>query len=165
MKQIDMFKWLESQDKDSKRLVKNNLNSFEYRLLDYLKENCVGLDNAENGYKIGLEFGVSETKIRYHISKLRKEQSVIIGSHIKHGYYIPLQSEKNESLQYAQSKVLSELETRIRQNPEFILNVYKKLHEISKNIDIVVQNQISMQLNGWEKDHNMFGDKYVKGEK
>ena len=165
MKQIDMFEWLESQDKDSKRLVMNKFNSFEYRLLNYLKEHCVGLENAKNGYELAQEFGVEATKIRYHIAKLRKEQSVIIGSNIKKGYFIPLQREKNESLQYAQSKVLSELETRIRQNPEFILNVYKKLHEISKNIDIVVQNQISMQLNGWEKDYNMFGDKYVKGEK
>lgn len=161
-KQMDMFEWLEQQDKDSKRLVWNKLNSFEYELLNYLKEHCIGVENAINGKVLANVFGVKETKIRYHIAKLRKEQSVIIGSSIKDGYYIPLQKEKKQALQYAESKVLSELETRIRQNPEFVLVVYKKLHQVRKNLDVVLQGQISMQLNGWEKDFNMFGDKYLK---
>lgn len=165
MKQYDIFEWLENQDKESKRLVYNKLNSFEYNLLNYLKENCVGLENAKKGFELGEVFGVGAVKIRYHIAKIRKQQSVVIGSTTKNGYFIPLQSEKENSLLYSQSKVLSELETRIRQNPEFILVVYKKLHQIRKNIDIVLQGQISMQLNGWEKDFNMFGDKYVKGAK
>lgn len=162
MKQIDLFEELEAQD--SKRLVKNVLKSFEYRLLDYLKNNCVGRENALNGYELGKAFGVDSKKIRYHIARLRKHQSVVIGSHIKDGYYIPLAVEKKESLRYAESKVLSEVEARIRQNPDFLLTLYKHIHIIKHNLEGAVQGQITIQFNGWEKDYNRYGDKYIKEE-
>lgn len=65
----------------------------------------------------------------------------------------------------AESKVLSELETRVKQNPNFILKAYKVLNSIKGNLSKAVQDQITMQFNGWEQDVNYFGDKYINNKK
>jgi len=168
VKQLDIYGWLEHQktnNPESKRLVYDKLNSLEHNILNYLKKHHIGLDNAINGKELAERFDISVVKLRGVISKLRKHQEIIIGSCVKNGYYIPLQAEMTQALNYAESKVLSELETRVKQNPNFILKAYKVLNSIKGNLSKAVQDQITMQFNGWEQDVNYFGDKYINNKK
>lgn len=146
----------------SKRLVKNELSTPKWNLLKYLKTNAVGFDNAIQGWELSRDLGIPITTLRAYIRDLRKHQDVIVGSDIKKGYYIPLRVEKEQALKYAENKTLSELETRARQNPQFVLKAFKRLNEVVKTLDGAVQGQIKMQLSGYENELvNYYGDKYV----
>lgn len=146
----------------SKRLVKNKLNTIQWRILNHMKVYAVGEENALSGKTFAERFDITPTLFRYHISRIRKYQEIIIGSSKNKGYYIPLEEEKTQALRYAENKTLSELETRVRQNPTFALKAFKTLNDTLKTTDKALQGQIVMQFNGWEKDINYFGDKYLE---
>lgn len=147
--------------KESKRLVKNKLSSIEWDIINYLKDNHVGYENAITGSELSNIFNVARVTLRHYIRNIRKHHDLIIGSDIEKGYYIPLQVEKDQALQYAENKTLSELETRVRQNPIFALKAYKKLNETLKTVDKAQQGQFKMKLSGYENETvNYFGDKY-----
>lgn len=148
------------------RLVKNRLKTEDWNILNYLKENAIGLENAISSKLLSAHFGISKQMLRYRIRNIRKNQEIVIGSNIKTGYYIPLQKEKDEALRYAENKTLSELETRIIQNPEFVLKAFKTINETLKTTDKAPQGQIKMKLSGYENEIvNYFGDKYLENIK
>lgn len=148
------------------RIVENKLNTLEWEILDYLKEYCVGKNNAVKGWILAKSFNITEVSLRTHLSKIKKHQEVIIGSDKKLGYYIPLESEKDEALAYSQNKALGHLKNAVMQNPTFALKAYKLLNETLKKAPKEVQNQIRMKLTGHETETvNYYGDKYLKGGK
>lgn len=147
----------------SKRLVKNKLNTIQWRILSHMKVYAVGEKNAISGGALADRFDITPTLLRNHISRIRKHQEIIIGSSKNKGYYIPLEEEKERALRYAENKTLSELETRVRQNPTFALKAFKKLNETLKTTDKAVQGQMKMLLSGYENETvNYFGDKYLE---
>lgn len=142
------------------KLAVNKLTTQQWSILNYLKMNAVGKENCINGVVLATKFGIRVESLRIEISKIRKNQNVIVGSLRDRGYFIPLQEEKEKSLRYAENKVLSELETRLNQNPTFAIKAFKKIQETLKKVDGAPQGQITVKFNGWEKDINYFGDKY-----
>ena len=78
----------------SKRLVKNNLNTIQWRILNHMKVYAVGEENALNGSTLAYRFDITKEALRKHIARIRKRQEIIIGSSNNKGYYIPLEEEK-----------------------------------------------------------------------
>lgn len=147
------------------RIVKNKLNTREWEILKFLKENAVGKENAIFGWELAYYFGITTEALRYNIANIREYQDVVIGSNTNVGYYIPLQDEYKEAVRYGQNKALSQLRRNAKKDHNFILRAYKLLNEIAKELDHVSQGQLRMQFNGWEnEEENFFGDKYVKEE-
>lgn len=104
------------------------MKDIELLVLEYLKENCKGKANAQNGSKIAFEFGMTSIQLRKVIKGIKDKQDIIIGADIKDGYYIPLRSEYKDALKYRQNKCLSELKGNIKDDPSFILKVFKTLN-------------------------------------
>ncbi len=147
----------------SKRLVKNKLNTIQWRILNYMKVFAVGEENALSGSTLAYRFDITKEALRKHIARIRKRQEIIIGSSQNKGYYIPLEEEKAQALRYAENKTLSELETRVRQSPTFALKAFRKLNETLKTTDKALQGQMKMLLSGYENELvNYFGDKYLE---
>lgn len=147
----------------SKRLVKNKLNTIQWRILNHMKVYAVGEENALSGNTLANRFDITPALFRHHIARIRKHQEVVIGSSKNKGYYIPLEEEKAQALRYAENKTLSELETRVRQSPTFALKAFRKLNETLKTTDKALQGQMKMLLSGYENELvNYFGDKYLE---
>jgi biotin operon repressor len=163
MTQIDIFDVMSEDEKKSKRLVKNHLSTFEYRLLRDLKDNHVAKENAVSVATLADTYDITERQVRGHIKRLRKYQDVRISS-CSSGYYIPLISEQLESDRMMISHVISRMDTIIDINNKYIMILYKHLNERAKTLDTATQGQLKMQFNGWETDSvNYFGDKYKGG--
>lgn len=147
------------------RIVDNKLNTTQWNVLNYLKENCVGKANALNGVVIATELGLTTEQFRYHIARIREHQDVIIGSSRKYGYYIPLREEYREAVKYQQNKALNSIRRNAKNDASFILKAYKILNDVAKSLDGVSQGQLRIQFNGWEnEEENFFGDKYVNNK-
>lgn len=150
----------------SKRIVKNKLSTMQWEILNYLKENAIGKENAIFGVVLASEFGLTDKMLRYHISRIREHSDLVIGSSVKLGYYIPLQKEFKESIKYQQNRALNTLRRNAKHDHNFILKAYKILNDVARSLDHVSQGQLKMQFNGWENEEvNFFGDKYVKDNK
>lgn len=148
--------------KKNERVVKNRLSSNQWFLLDYLKENAIGKENAISGDKLAEMMSLSKPNLRKEIKKIRVNQDIVIGS-CRYGYYIPLEEEYKDAVKFQESKTLSHIETCVVQRPEFILELYSFLNHLNKTVDKTIQNQVQMKLTGYENDtFNKFGDKYKK---
>lgn len=145
------------------KIVENKLSTRQWNVLNYLKENAVGKENAISGNLLSDKLNMSRTMLRQNISSIRKKQEIIIGSDTQVGYYIPLQKELKDALRYGESKTLSHLKSSINQNPSFALKVFKMTHEWLKQAPKELQDQVKMKFNGWETDTvNYVGDKYAE---
>lgn len=111
------------------------------KLFIYLLDNCQGVENIKQGKEIAADLEVSTEHLRYLIKKLRVEKQMIIGGN-KKGYFIPRQIEMGLALNYAQNKVISEIETVVKQNPMFILKLYKTLNTLKKELPEAMHNQL-----------------------
>lgn len=111
------------------------------KLLEYLKNNATGKENAVKGNVLEAIFDLTPSKVRGHIKDLRMDQDLIIGATNK-GYYIPREEEHLEAVRYAENKTISHLETTIKQRPSFILRVYKRLNELKENLPEAVHKQL-----------------------
>lgn len=116
-------------------------------VLDYLKENAVGKENAITGANIAWELNTTSANIRYKIKKLRVSQDLVIGATSK-GYYIPRESEHKQAVSYSENKVLSHIETTLKQRPAFILTLYKALNEYKKSLPEAVNKQLKFNEQG-----------------
>lgn len=146
------------------RIVKNELNTQQWNILNYLKQNAVGERNLIGGKALATIFNMSETTLRKHLAIIRKKQSIVIGANMN-GYYIPLEEEREKALRYAENKNISELETRIKQNPSYAFRALSSLWKAYKEAEKEIEGQTTMQFNGWEKDFHRFGNKYLKENK
>lgn len=145
------------------RLAVNKLTTLEHEILKHLKKYCVGKENAIKGWILASSFNIGQEKLRRHLSNIKKYQEVIIGSDKKEGYYIPLEKEKDEALAYSENKTLGHLENSVMQNPSFVLRAYKLLNKTLAKAPKEIQNQIRMQLTGYENETvNYYGDKYLE---
>ena len=146
----------------SKRLVKNKLNTIQWRILNHMKVYAVGEENAISGSTLAERFNITPTLFRYHISRIRKRQEIIIGSSKNKGYYIPLEEEKAQALRYAENKTLSELENRIKQNPAFALKAFKTINETLKKANKAHEGQMYFNEELKEEYTIIYGDSYVE---
>ena len=164
MKQTSIFDWLGSQPPESKRLVKSDLHSIDYMVLDYLKNNALGSNNKVTGDKLASVFGYDNTaKIRGHIKRIRVDTSVdvIIGSD-NGGYWIPTEEEMLDAVMYKLNKAISEVETVIHMYPRAAKMIQAVCGYVHKKVDKTPQGQMQIQFNGWEREFiNRFADKYL----
>lgn len=165
MTQITIYDELKNVEKTSKRLVKRDLNTIHYEVLDYLKKHALGSKNKVSGHDLMLQFGLESTaQVRNIIKKLRTSPTidVVIGSD-KMGYFIPFMSEYKEAVQYKINKAKSEMITAIKMYPEAVKEFHAILGNAYNESNKAPQGQMQIKFNGWEKDINYFADKYVKG--
>jgi DNA-binding Lrp family transcriptional regulator len=118
-------------------------------VLMYLIDNCQGIENATHGSIIAEELGISPSKVRKEVKKLRMEQDLIIGGYSK-GYFIPRKNEVMAGITYGQRKVISHIETTVNQQPEFILTLYKTLNRLKKELPEAVHNQLEILFDSEE---------------
>jgi len=154
--------------KASKRLVDNSkLNSNDYFVLDYLKENGLGKGNEVSGWKYQNMLGYNSTfKVREHIKKLRNDPTVdvIIGSN-KNGYYIPTEEEYLESVALMLKKTLSQVETIVKMYPRSAKMVHIVASSTYKKVDKSAIGQTQIKFNGWERDFiKRFANDYLENE-
>lgn len=147
----------------SKRLVKKDLTSLQWSLLEYLKKYALGEKNAVSGKILAYQFDLRNTaEIRKIIKALRTstEVNVIIGSNNK-GYYIPFKDEYIDSISLMLNKTLSMVETAINLFPASADIMHKAVGFHYKKRDKGVHNQIQIQFNGWEREViNRYAEKY-----
>lgn len=162
MKQYSIF---DAEMQVSKRLVRNDLTSLQWRLLDYLKEYALGEENAVGGRELKYKFNLKSTaEVRKIIKTLRTSPQVnlIIGSNNK-GYYIPFKDEYIKSVTMVINRALSGIETAINLMPSIESVLHKAIGYYYKKADKGSHNQEQIQFNGWEQVINRFAEKY-KGE-
>lgn len=119
------------------------MNEKQLEILDYLKTNCKGKRNAVNGKKLAELFNIKASSVRFNIKAIKNKQDILIGSDIKVGYYIPYKKEVKDALKYRQSKVLSELKGNLKDDPSFILRVFKLLNI---KVDDATQGQLRFNV-------------------
>lgn len=174
MKQLSIFDVEVSQDNsnsssnsssNSKRLVKTDLKTQDYVILNYLKKYALGTKNKVSGRHLADVFGFENTaKIRQHIKRLRIDPTVdvIIGSD-SGGYYIPTQEEYIGSVQLMLGKTLSQIATIVNMYPraEKIIQAVAGYH--FKRLDKAVEGQTQIQFNGWEREYiKRYADGYLE---
>ena len=149
----------------SKRLVKSDLTSLQWRLLDYLKKYALGEKNAVKGRELAYQFGLRNTaEVRTIIKKLRTspQVQVIIGSNNR-GYYIPYKDEYINSISLMLNKTLSMVETAINLFPASAEIIHKAVGYHYKKRDKGVHNQEQIRFNEWERELiNRYAEKYVE---
>lgn len=121
-------------------------------ILDYLKENALGQENAKHGHIIADEFGLTNTyDVRKHIKALRNdpENDIIIGSTTK-GYFIPREEEYQKAIQLMLSKTLSQIRTTINIYPRAAKIVHAVAGHSLKRAKTEVQGQLEMDFEEWE---------------
>lgn len=163
-----LFDYYGEEVKESKRLVDNsNLNSNDYYVLEYLKQNGLGKKNKVSGSELQKMFGYDSTvKVRNHIKKLRNDPTVdvIIGSD-NGGYYIPTQDEYFESVALMLNKTLSQVETIVKMYPRSAKMVHIVASSTYKKVDKAPLRQTQIKFNGWERDFiKRFADDYLEIE-
>lgn len=169
MSNTNIFNWLERQPKDSKRLVKNNLNTLDYQVLNYLKRKALGSQNKITGNELMLVFDLNNTsQVRKIINKLRNDPTihVKIGSDSK-GYYIPTKEEELRSIKYKMNRTIGEIETMLNMYPPAAEMLHRVIGFINKSTDKSTQGQMQIRFNDWENETiNHYADKYLidKGE-
>ncbi|MFA5432089.1 MAG: DUF4406 domain-containing protein [Candidatus Paceibacterota bacterium] len=79
-------------------LVDNRLTTQQHKILNHLKDYCIGKSRAISMERLAILFGISDRKVREEIETIRRfrPNHVIIASD-NNGYYIPLESEKDEA--------------------------------------------------------------------
>lgn len=168
IKQTSIFDFLDKQPKTSKRLVKTDLQSTGYQILDYLKTNALGCKNKVSGQHLALKFGLETTAmVRYHIKRIRVDPSIhlIIGSDNR-GYWIPTEDEYLQAIQYKLNKAISEVETIVNMYPRAAKIIQAVSGYVYNKVDKSVQGQTQIPFNGWEREIiNHYADKYVYADK
>lgn len=151
------------QEKESKRLVDNDLSSLDYRVLKYLKEYALGKENAVSGETIKEYFGLGSTaEVRKIIKNIRISNVVntIIGSNNK-GYFIPYRDEFDEAVELLVDKVVSMLKTTIYTFPAIHKFLHAMIGKYYKEVDKAVEGQIQMKFLGHEREIiRKFAEKY-----
>lgn len=162
---MTIFDWLEQQDKESKRLVKSDLKTLDYNILNYLKKHALGSNNKVTGRELMVRFGLNDTsQVRKAINSLRNDPSnhIMIGSD-SGGYYIPTKDEEEQAIRYKLSRTIGEIETMLNLYPRAAGILHRVIGYIDKGTDKVAQGQYQMQFNGWEQETiNHYADKYMK---
>ncbi|MCM1437755.1 MAG: helix-turn-helix domain-containing protein [Roseburia sp.] len=81
-----------------------------YRIYDYLKQNCVGKENAISGRELSEIYGIDRRQLRRHIHTLRNsaEMEKVIGS-CNRGYYICREEDFDEADKRLERQALSTL--------------------------------------------------------
>lgn len=120
----------------------------QFMILEHLKDNAQGKKNAILGKELAELFNMGKSRLRFQIKKIKLAQDIIIGSDIKYGYYIPNKGELKEALRYRQNKALSELTGCIKEDPSFILKVFKSLN-ITK-VDDATQGQLRFNYDRYD---------------
>lgn len=164
IKQTSIFDWLDNQPKQSKRLVKSDLHTVDYKILDYLKQNALGAKNKVSGQHLAIRFGFDSTaKVRQHIKRLRVDPSIhlLIGSN-NSGYWIPTEDEMLDAIKYKLNKAISEVETVINMYPRSAKIIQAVSGYVYKKVDKAPQGQLQIPFNGWEREFvNHYANKYL----
>lgn len=164
IKEFTIYDFLKEVPEGSKRLVKTDLKTLDYQILDYLKQNALGAKNKKSGKEIMRVFGFESTaKVRQHIKRLRVDPTitVIIGSD-NGGYWLTLEAELHDAIQYKMSRTISEIETLINMYPRAAPMLHAIIGSMFKKVDKVSQGQMQIKFNGWENDFiNYYADKYL----
>lgn len=119
------------------------LNDKQKDILDYLKTNCKGEKNAVRGRDLAEIFNVKPNTFRVLIKKIKMNQDILIGTNGR-GYFIPYKDEVQASLRYRKNKVLSELKGCVKDDPKFVLEVFKLLNI---KVDDATQGQLTFNYN------------------
>ena len=161
--------WDYYEEEETKRLVKNDLRSLEWRVLDFLKKYALGKDNAISGKSLMLQFDLGNTAgVRKIIKSIRTSNisNTIIGSN-NNGYFIPYHDEYAKSVSLMLNKTLSMIETMVAIMPSSESILHKAIGYYYKNVEKVVEGQMQIQFNGWEREIiRKYAEKYTeeKGE-
>lgn len=156
---VDLFNYEQSD--------KSDLNAVEQGLLDYLKANSSGKENAVKGKDLMLIFGFNNTaEVRKTIKKLRISFQVTERiSSCNNGYYIPYEDEFLEGVGLLLNKTLSMIQTVINQFPASAKILWKAVGYHYKKTDKALQGQTQIRFTGHEQDFiNRYAKKY-EGER
>lgn len=145
------------------KLVKNRLTTEEWMIYAFLKENCLGEQNAIHMKELAVRSNMSERKVRQTISNITiyKPGYTIIAANHK-GYYIPTEEERKNANAMLKSRVKGAIERMIANDPEQVNWLYGYITEMKKNYDNPPQNQMKLPLNGKSEDVNYTADKYKR---
>lgn len=165
LRQTSIYDFLDSQPKNSKRLVKTDLHTLDYQILAYLKKHALGFKNKVSGQRLAVAFGFDSTaKVRNHIKRIRVDPSIhiIIGSDNR-GYWIPTEDEYLQAIKFKLNKAISEVETIVNMYPRAAKIIQAVSGYVYKKVDKSVQGQMQIKFNGWEQDMiNHYAEKYMK---
>lgn len=145
------------------RIVKNRLTTEEWNIYSFLKENCLGEQNAIHMKDLAVVANMSERKVRQSISNITvyKPGYTIIAANNK-GYYIPTEEERKHANGMLKSRVKGAIERMIANDPEQVNWLYGYITDIKHRYDSPPQNQMKLPLNGKAEDVNYTADKYKR---
>jgi len=145
------------------RIVKNRLTTEEWNIYSFLKENCLGEQNAIHMKDLAVVANMSERKVRQSISNITvyKPGYTIIAANNK-GYYIPTEEERKNANGMLKSRVKGAIERMIANDPEQVNWLYGYITDIKHRYDNPPQNQMKLPLNGKAEDVNYTADKYKR---
>lgn len=69
---------------------RKRLSPIQYDIYNFMKDYCIGKENAIKGNKIANVFGMTNSQFRYHFKKIRsfEDFNVIFCAHPRYGYWI-----------------------------------------------------------------------------
>ena len=157
VKQIDIYDWLKQQSetttakgKESKRLVRNELNTMEHEILALIISRPVATEELMELYDL------ERVEVRKHIKRIRRLKTghamimncqVVYNGKKRYGY-----STQGDDLLY--KRWVSATETALLNNPFLIRQMFAKLKSMEKPTDDLrlAQHQTKIKFNGWERD-------------
>ena len=153
--QIDIYDWLKQQNenaknKESKRLVRNELNTMEHEILALIVSRPVATEELMELYDL------ERVEVRKHIKRIRRLKTghamimncqVVYKGKKCYGY-----STSGDDLLY--KRWVSATETALLNNPFLISKMFKTLKGMEKPTDDLrlAQHQTKIKFNGWERD-------------
>lgn len=145
------------------KIAKNELTSLHYHVYDYLKQYCIGKDNAIGMNDLAETMFVSDREIRQTIKDLveKKQGFTMIVSCAK-GYYIPLdEQESTQAHNMIKSRLKGALTRYVASNPTDVNWIFTLLNELKQEYDTPPQNQSVIPFNKGQKENvNWYGKEY-----
>lgn len=121
-----------------------DMNSRVWKVYEYLKENCVGYENKKKAREIVCELnelgGIFENYrqewFRADIVKIKRNPNInrIVSSN-HYGYWLSVDSDEYDGLNYQKTKIKAEIENAINNGIpiEFFYNVLDGIKDVSKS--------------------------------
>lgn len=140
---------------------KKPLTTLHWRMYEFLKTYCIGVDNSVSMGSLALTYGISERKVRQFIKDITENEKIytVIATSSK-GYYVPsneLEMEKANTM--LKSRIEGALARYYANTPNDRHWLYSLLKRLENEYDTPPQAQTVIKFNGWEKDINYFGER------